>query len=65
MLERIIHFVSKDAMNIDGMGEKIVMKFVEQGLIKTLPDIFRLDYDKIGALEKFGKKISGKPAKSY
>lgn len=50
-LEKIIYFVSKDAMNIKGLGKDIVKRFVEEGIIKDLLDIFKLDFDKILALE--------------
>ena len=55
-VERIIHFVSKDAMDIRGFGEANIRKFYEQGLLKDIPGIYQLDYEKIGALEGFGKK---------
>lgn len=52
------HFVSRDAMNIDGMSEATVEKFASFGLIRTLGDIFRLkDHrDKIVNMEGFGEK---------
>jgi len=56
VLQRIIFHVSKSAMDIDGMGPQIVERFVELGWVKTLPDIYRLDYDKIAELEGFGPK---------
>lgn len=56
LLRILIHFCSRDAMNIDGMGESVVISFVNAGLIETIPDIFRLDYDAIAKLEGFGKK---------
>ena len=56
VVERIIHFVSKDAMDIRGFGEANVRKFYELGLLKDIPGIYTLDFDKIGALEGFGKK---------
>jgi len=56
VVERIIHFVSKDAMDIRGFGEANVRKFYELGLVKDIPGIYKLDYDKIGELEGFGKK---------
>jgi DNA ligase (NAD+) len=43
--------VSKDAMNIKGLGKDIVKRFVEEGLIQDILDVFRLDYDKILSLE--------------
>ena len=56
VLERIIHFVSKDAMDIKNFGEANVRKFYDIGLLKGIPDIYRLDFGKIGQLEGFGKK---------
>lgn len=56
LLRILIHFCSRDAMNIDGMGESVIISFVNAGLIHSIPDIFRLDYDAISALEGFGKK---------
>jgi len=50
-LEKIIYFVSKDAMNIKGLGKDIVKRFVEEGLIQDILDVFRLDYEKILSLE--------------
>lgn len=54
--ERIIHFVSKDAMDIRGFGEANVQKFYEMGLLKDIPGIYKLDFKKIGELEGFGEK---------
>ncbi|HXH18649.1 MAG TPA: NAD-dependent DNA ligase LigA [Chitinophagales bacterium] len=53
---RIIHFASGGAMDIRGLGEAIVHKFYEAGLLKSIADIYRLDYDKILKMEKFGEK---------
>ncbi len=43
VLERLKHFVSRGAFDIDGMGDKVIDEFYELGLIKTLPDIFTLE----------------------
>lgn len=56
VVERIIHFVSKDAMDIRGFGEANVRKFYELGLLKDIPGIYRLDFEKIGKMEGFGQK---------
>ncbi len=56
VMERIIHFVSKDAMDIKNFGEANVRKFYELGLLKDIPGIYKLDFDAIGKLEGFGKK---------
>ncbi len=56
VVERIIHFVSKDAMDIRGFGDANVRKFYELGLLKDIPGIYKLDFDTIGGMEGFGKK---------
>ncbi len=56
VVERIIHFVSKDAMDIRGFGEANVRKFYELGLLGDIPGIYTLDFEKIAQLEGFGKK---------
>jgi len=53
--EKLKHFVSKDAFNIDGLGKKVIDQFWELKLIKTTPDIFNLNYEKIINLEGWGK----------
>ena len=54
-IEKIKHFVSKDALNIDGLGKKIVENFWYSKLIKLPQDIFDLNYSKIEKLEGWGK----------
>jgi DNA ligase (NAD+) len=56
VVERMIHFTSKDAMDIRGFGDANVRKFFELGLLKDIPGIYELDYKKIGELEGFGEK---------
>ena len=53
-IEKIKHFVSKDALNIDGFGKKIVENFWNLKLIKFPQDIFKLDYNIIRCLEGWG-----------
>ncbi len=53
-IEKIKHFVSKEAFNIDGLGKKIVENFWSLGLIKFPQDIFNLDYAQIRKLEGWG-----------
>jgi DNA ligase (NAD+) len=55
-LQRIIFHVSKPAMDIDGFGKQIVERFYELGWIRTMADVYRLDYEKIATLEGFGEK---------
>ena len=54
--ERIIHFVSKDAMDIRSFGEANVRKFYQMGLLKDVPSVYHLSFDKIKTLEGFGTK---------
>lgn len=56
VVERIIHFNSKDAMDIRGFGEANVRKFYSLGLLKDIPGIYRLNFDQIGKMEGFGAK---------
>ena len=52
----LIHFVSRNAINIDGLGERIIDLLVEQGLVSNFADLFRLKKDDIIELEGFGDK---------
>lgn len=56
VVERIIHFVSKDAMDIKNFGEANVRKFYELGLLKDIPGIYELDFNAIAGLEGFKEK---------
>ena len=53
--EKLKHFVSKEALNIEGLGKKVVENFWDLNLIKRPSDIFFLDYKKISKLEGWGK----------
>ena len=53
-IEKIKHFVSKEALNIDGLGKKIVENFWDLKLIRYPHDIFNLNYDKISQLDGWG-----------
>ncbi len=56
LLRSIEHFASRNAMNIDGLGEAIVEQLVNEGLIKTVADLYELDLQDLMALERFGRK---------
>lgn len=56
VVERIIHFCSKDAMDIRGMGESNVQKFFDLGLLKIIPDLYRIDWAKVAQLGGFKEK---------
>ncbi len=53
-IEKIKHFISKDAMNIDGLGKKVIENFWNLGFIRFPQDIYNLDYKKISDLEGWG-----------
>jgi DNA ligase (NAD+) len=55
-IEKLKHFVSKEAFNIDGFGKKIVENFWKLNLIKFPQDIFKLDFEKIAKLEGWGRQ---------
>lgn len=52
----IIHFVSRDAMNIEGLGEAIVIQLIESGLIRDVADLYQLRFEDLVGLERFGTK---------
>ena len=56
IVEGIIHFVSKDAMDIRSFGEANVRKLYELGLLKSIPEVYMLPYNEIGKLDGFGEK---------
>jgi DNA ligase (NAD+) len=56
VVERIIHFASKDAMDIRGFGDALVKKFYDLGYLSDVPGIYRLPFEKIRGLEGFGEK---------
>jgi DNA ligase (NAD+) len=56
VVERMIHFVSKDAMDIRGFGDANVRKFYDEGFLKDIPGIYNLNFKKISELEGFGQK---------
>ena len=56
MRESIRHFASKTALDIDGLGDKLVAQMVERGLVKELDDIYRLTAEQIAGLERMAEK---------
>ncbi len=54
--ESILHFVSRNAMNIEGMGEALVDQLLSHSLIKELSDIYYLRFEDVEKLERMGKK---------
>lgn len=55
-LQRLIFHVSKDAMDIEGLGKANVERFYDLGWLRSLPDVYRLDYAQIAELDGFGSK---------
>ncbi len=58
LVRNIIHFVSRDCMNIDGLGDKIIEQLINKGLIKNIADIYFLKFDDIASLKKNGQKFT-------
>ena len=56
LVGHIIHYVSRDAMNIENLGEQNVKQLVDSGLVKGLPDIYRLTRENLLTLEGFAEK---------
>lgn len=56
LLRRLEHFVSRDAMDIDGLGPALLEKFLDEGFIKSPADLYTLEKEKIAALDKMGQK---------
>ncbi len=56
VLERLIHFASKDAMDIRGLGSANIEKFYKLGLLISIPQVYQLDYEAISQLEGFGMR---------
>lgn len=58
LLRNLVHFVSREAMNIDGLGESIIAQLLEKELISNIADIYTLTFDEIASLKKNGKKFA-------
>ena len=58
LFRNLVHFVSREAMNIDGLGENIISQLLDKGLIKDISDIYKLTFDDVASLKKNGKKFA-------
>ncbi len=56
LLRNLIHFCSRDAMDIEGLGDALIETFVREGMLRDAADIYRLDYEKVASLEGLGEK---------
>lgn len=56
LLRMLIHFCSRDAMDIEGLGDANLELLVNEGMLKTAADIYKLDFDKVAEFERLGKK---------
>lgn len=56
LLRMLIHFCSRDAMDIEGLGDANLELLVNEGMLKTAADIYKLDFDKVAKFERLGKK---------
>ena len=57
-LRNIVHFASKEGMNIEGLGEKVIKQLYDKGLIHNIADIYALKKEDIASLKKDGKKFA-------
>ena len=58
LFRNLVHFVSREAMNIDGLGENIIQQLLDKKLINNIADIYSLTFDDIATLKKNGKKFA-------
>lgn len=58
LFRNLVHFVSREAMNIDGLGENIIGQLLEKGLIENIADIYSLKLEDIASLKKNGQKFA-------
>lgn len=56
ILRHLIHFTSRDAMDIEGLGPAVLEQLLDAGLISNIVDLYSLDYDKVKSLERTGEK---------
>ena len=58
LFRNLVHFVSREAMNIDGLGENIIQQLLDNNLISNIDDIYTLTFDDIASLKKNGTKFA-------
>jgi len=60
LIEKLTHFVSRDAMNIDGLSKGVITVLVENNLVSCFSDLYKLTYDDLIVLDRFGKRKTEK-----
>ncbi len=60
--ESFLHFAGRHAMNIDGLGEKIVDQLIEKGLVKDFADLYKLKLDAVADLGAHGGEVGAEPS---
>lgn len=58
LFRNLVHFASREAMNIDGLGENIIQQLLDKKLIENIADIYTLQFEEIASLKKNGKKFA-------
>ena len=58
LFRNLVHFVSREAMNIDGLGESIIKQLLDKNLISNMADIYTLQFEEIASLKKNGQKFA-------
>ena len=58
LFRNLVHFVSREAMNIDGLGENIIQQLLDRKLIQNIADIYTLTFEEVASLKKNGKKFA-------
>ncbi len=58
LFRNLVHFVSREAMNIEGLGENIISQLLDKKLIKDISDIYKLTFEDIASLKKNGQKFA-------
>lgn len=64
LFRNLVHFVSREAMNIDGLGESIIKQLLDKNLISNMADIYTLQFEEIASLKKNGQKFASNLVKS-
>ena len=61
---KLVHWAARDAMDINGLGEKLVLQFVDTGLVKSIADLYDITVEQLMTLERMGKKSAEKLVKA-